>query len=419
MDDDLRALEQRLRAAPTPALRVALARALERVGRRDDAHVVLAADPFAADVRAELARYPAWAHPDGDPGRTSWLDVAPIERAPEVRWRVATGWNAIDTLLATPWGIVHSGARPHVADDALIVLDPETGAVRQERVETSDPLGVIDGALVHAPYVDAAEADGVARALALLDLATGRERWRRPIARSGPSGVGHGWLVVGASREFERLHVLAMTGTTEPPLAGTWAECWLDALTRRRAYVRWTGRAPDFRVHRGVVVLDGEPSPWIEAPIVPWSTPTGPAVGHVAADERGALVLSGRELVLCDPDGRPLWRANDAAVSVLGPTFVVVHGEHGARALDRAGGEPLALALPGDPVTLAAARDWVYSAEAGGTVRGARVNGDDAWSLALDSHLALEDRLKEVVVAGPRRLLVMSHAGVLVCLEQR
>lgn len=43
MDDDLRALEHRLRSAPTAEARVALARGLERVGRRDDAHVVLPA----------------------------------------------------------------------------------------------------------------------------------------------------------------------------------------------------------------------------------------------------------------------------------------------------------------------------------------------------------------------------------------
>src|SRR5687768_16717564 len=116
VDESVRDLEQRLRASPTPENRLALARALERAGRRDDAHVVLAADPFATGVREALAAYPCWSRPDGDPGNTRWLDLPPLERAPRVRWRTELPDPGL--VLPTPWGIVTQLV------EGGVVLDP-------------------------------------------------------------------------------------------------------------------------------------------------------------------------------------------------------------------------------------------------------------------------------------------------------
>lgn len=105
-DDDLRELERAARDGG-PAARLRFARVLERVGRRDDALVALLPARGDAEVRREIARFPAWTHEDATAGRTRAIDVAPIRREPLVRFAVTPrAGRPARALLASPLGIV-------------------------------------------------------------------------------------------------------------------------------------------------------------------------------------------------------------------------------------------------------------------------------------------------------------------------
>ncbi len=119
-DESLRALERA--AAADPSRTRALAKALERAGRADEAWVALCRAVDQPDVRAELATRPAWT-PAGGPGRTHALDLPPVKREPRARW---TARAPGDRLLASPLGVVVTTGR----GTPVAVLDPTSGRLR-------------------------------------------------------------------------------------------------------------------------------------------------------------------------------------------------------------------------------------------------------------------------------------------------
>jgi hypothetical protein len=129
-DSELRKLERELAATGAPETRVRLARELERLGRRDDAFDVLKPGIADAAVRAEIIRFPAWTHPDGDAGRSACVDVAPIRRQPELRI-VRERWDDrafAHKLLVTPFGLAVCGK--FEPEFCIVILDDVSGAVR-------------------------------------------------------------------------------------------------------------------------------------------------------------------------------------------------------------------------------------------------------------------------------------------------
>lgn len=110
----------------------------------------------------------AWTHPEGDAGRTCFVDVEPLASAPRPRWRVDLSGPA--RLLASSAAVVVevSGA----GDEArAVVLDPDTGARRWEVGGLSRLLALRGDTLL------VQDADGTGRAL---DLATGDTLWAAP-----------------------------------------------------------------------------------------------------------------------------------------------------------------------------------------------------------------------------------------------
>jgi hypothetical protein len=405
MDDDLRALEHRVAAAPTAQSRLALARGLERVGRRDDAHVVLAQDPFDADVRAALARYPAWTQADGDPGRTRWLDVPPIEREPAVRWRVELGHlELIEVAAVTPWGIVVVAHDPPRHERALLVLDPRSGAVRHLSHETVEVLGVVSGALLLSSH-----GLGAARTLVAFDLATLADAWRLDLGVNPSPAYAHGSLVVGGDAAERPLALVALTDPFTPPtLPPAWPGIGLAAMTPERAYVTAQRRLRD---RRSFVVRLAEGT--VQG-VEPW----GGALGSFRADTQGVLVtglFDPIEVTLHDPDGARLWRRADfpsGRDAVLGPRHVVMSWRgRDAHVVRREAGQPSTL-LPMKTTSVTAARDWVYACS-GPTLVGARADGAATWT----HDLGAGDLLTAAPAWG-RRVVVLGDAGVVVCLEQ-
>lgn len=199
-DSEIRTLERESRQGGTS---VRYARALERAGQRDAALAVLLAQRDDADVRREIARFPAWTHRDGDAGRSRYLDVAGIQGPPILRWHRHGNATA---LLASPLGLVTSSAD-------TFVLDPETGEERARidgipvalrgadlLVRRGEDLAIVDlvttqetrrlerirheSAVVAADKLVALSRPGL---LETHDLATGERLWSRSIAESaGP-----------------------------------------------------------------------------------------------------------------------------------------------------------------------------------------------------------------------------------------
>src|SRR4051812_16555164 len=91
-----------------PVAALHYARALEREGRRAEAARTLRQHVDHAEVREELARYPAWSHQEADAGHTNQVDAEPIVREPRVLWtrRVAGAPRRDPPLLASALGVV-------------------------------------------------------------------------------------------------------------------------------------------------------------------------------------------------------------------------------------------------------------------------------------------------------------------------
>jgi hypothetical protein len=119
VSEELRDLERA--AAGGGALeRLALAGALERLGRGDEAREALVPARADPDVRRELARFPAWTHAHADAGASNFLDVEPIRTKPRVRWS--------RPVRGTPQTLVASAAVVIASVGRSVALDAETGA---------------------------------------------------------------------------------------------------------------------------------------------------------------------------------------------------------------------------------------------------------------------------------------------------
>src|SRR3954470_10687313 len=111
MDEELRRLEQQVTRGEEGA-KLPLARALERAGRISDALELVAGTP-------------AWCGLFGDAGKSRFMDVEPIRKAPRVLWRSGEPrvWGGRPEIASELGVFVHDG-------DALAALDPETGHYR-------------------------------------------------------------------------------------------------------------------------------------------------------------------------------------------------------------------------------------------------------------------------------------------------
>lgn len=174
MDDALRALERQVATTGEPAARLALAKQLERLGRRDEAQQVLWHGRESAEVRRALAEFPI-ATAIGFPGGTS-TDTLPLRARPRVRWRH-------EQARAVRFGRIFFAPSPLgvaccVDGRRLLVLDPDDGRVRWQR-----PLALVSPA--DRPRIEGEALivpDGHAETI--LDLWTGTPRSRRQLVRA-------------------------------------------------------------------------------------------------------------------------------------------------------------------------------------------------------------------------------------------
>lgn len=404
MDPDLRALEARFRASPTPAARVGLARALERAGRRDEAYALLAGAPFEPEVLPELARYPAWTQVEADAGGARWLDVAPVDRAPRVRWRVDLERDALGLIAATPWGVVVTAWEKDGYGRDAYVLAPDTGEVRLRVRQNPEVLGVLAGVLLTVVHGES----GRSRALEAFDLRLGEPLWSWALGENPTPGLARDALVVGDVGGVGGAPVTFVPlgdARSAPVSPGAWRDVRVAAITPARAYVLDQRRARGGRLqvlHRA----GGAVTPW-----------PGEA-GVLRADDAGALVTGRHDdpgVWLHAPDGATTWHRPDLPIerdALLAPEHVAVWSKKrpAAAVLRRATGEQVA-ALPGLVSSAAGARDWLYACAASRTLVGLRLDGGASWTHQLD-----DDGLEAVVVA-PGRVHTLTEHGVVTCLE--
>lgn len=142
MDDDLRGLERASRAGDAVAC-AAWARALERLGRREEASqahlAALDLGQAAAGARTALARLPAWAGAHGDAGRSGALDVEPLRRPPARCWHVPPA--------VAPAPGVRRFAEPYLLGGwlGLVALHPAPARVEVLDARDGRPLWSVDG----------------------------------------------------------------------------------------------------------------------------------------------------------------------------------------------------------------------------------------------------------------------------------
>lgn len=195
-DDELKALERAVTAGGGPEARLRYARALERVGRRDDALDALIPGRESVDVRREIVRFPA-ARADLSEAASSVAvaDLAPLERAPHVAWTR----RFEEDLDGSLYDEEHDALRRFVTHPLVVgfhsegasfrVIDATTGEDRWQ----SDPAENPDDAselLIAFTATDALIFDGTE--LRVRELWTGEDRCRfEPEVRlNGIAGAG-------------------------------------------------------------------------------------------------------------------------------------------------------------------------------------------------------------------------------------
>ncbi len=179
-DEELRELAR----DSTPAGRITHARALERLGRRDEALDALIPGREDSEVRRVLGGYPAWRDTFGDAGATGWADLSPPRPRPRTRWRVpglldpARAERLNFDLVANPFVVVATRTASSLAG-----IDAVTGAVLWERPFESrrDGRASLDGDAIVLVATDG---------LFVLDAWTGVERLRAPIPNLASRWLG-------------------------------------------------------------------------------------------------------------------------------------------------------------------------------------------------------------------------------------
>ncbi|HZU99808.1 MAG TPA: hypothetical protein VFF73_24055, partial [Planctomycetota bacterium] len=241
----------------------------------------------------------AWTHPHGDAGRTRFVDTAPLEGTPRLRWETATERREHDGVLASPLGIVayHSGER-------LAVLDPDTGAVRFKA--PGEPLAILDGAL----FVESRPARAGVVAIECLDLATGAilHRAGRPFP-VGCTVAGPDSLIVGT----DGLVRLFAPDTRSRALTLVWTR----KVEGGKLGLLATARLVLVNDGLGCTALDSRTG------LVQWR-----ARGRAVAANETVVLIGGRRSFGChDVTGRHLWEGS-GSVLALAPSFVVVEDRH-------------------------------------------------------------------------------------------
>jgi hypothetical protein len=395
-DDDLREL-QRAASDGGTAARLRLGRALERLGRRDEALVALQPAREDPEARLALARFPAWTHEDGSAGRTRAVDVAPIRREPSIRFAVAPrNGRPARALLAGPLGIVW------VDREGTIIIDDETGATRWSCPEEAaaiagDVILLIEGR----------------RALVGRDIWTGERLHETPIdgffSRRGLAGS----VFVGV--RTQEADVLVLDDPRRAP--------------SRREPLAIPGGFMDF-AEADVVLVSGLVLVGKSAEVLAIDLESGEVRYRLRgqlphADEQGAVLSVGRRggLAAHDHAGVPLFSTDEPLVPLaLAPEFIVAArakaDPHVVVALDRRSGERLGplvtLEAAEDVMAWASARDAVYVATERRLVA-ATARGLTLWTLGMgDVTPGAIDHL----VPQSRRLLGTTMHGQLFCLEE-
>lgn len=209
-DQDLRALERAVEGGGGAALRLQLAAALERSGRRWEALEALLPARDDLPARREIGRALSWC---GPLDRGCWLAAPPPGRAPEVTWVQEGPTEPGEVLATSPLGIAIGRREAGRVD----VLDPDGGRARWSWFwSQARPGPFLAG---HWPVqaghaLVGAEADR----LVARDLWTGETLWEAPLAAPAPALVAarDGHLVEWHPRE---VHVRALppAGAPGPP----------------------------------------------------------------------------------------------------------------------------------------------------------------------------------------------------------
>lgn len=417
-DDELRSLERELAASGSVAARLAYARALERLDRRDEAQDVLAPGREDASVRRELGRFPAWSRAEAGPSGSRWTDVRPLSRQPRVRWR----WTAPGTargepqLLSSPLGAVVAVSLDREVPPRATVLSPDGTPVRSwDRERGAAPLALEQGLVL----------DPRGAGVFAVDPVTGDERIlvpRAPGLLTAEAACARGLVLVPEEDDL-RAHELA---------AGECASAWTVARPRTAVF----RTAPHTHATATRVYLSA-PGFGRGGVFTAFERATGAELWRsqrlLAADDAGGLALEAGGLVAVGPGGERLWDASPesvATVHVLAPALVLAEvTDSGLKVvLDRANGG----VRPERPVAqgarvVAAARDVLYSVERAWEGEGGRelahpreivtatsLEGEARWRLELE----WERGVVLALAPAPGRLYVLTSEASVLCLEE-
>jgi hypothetical protein len=383
-DEEIRVLER----DATPAGRLKLARALERLGRSDEALDALLQAREDRSVRAEIARYPAWTHEGANQGNTFSIDAASVLGELRLVW---THRGTLDPrraeplalqFLATPAVAVFSIARGRAA-----VHDIETGEVMWP-FEHGDDLRNSRAAIAGSLLLLRTEEGVVGR-----DLYTGEVRWRLP---------GKAWEVRGGLILFDEGRELVAFEVRDAIPAEVWRrempehhddrgdeDRWF--ATARRVYIRAPGRFTQLERASGASLATERGSVW-------------------CADEAAALCsIAGGALALRPG---PVLALGEAHRPLLGPTRAIAHVFGTATEFDRSDARARELKLVVSDVTYRAAalaRSILYASYGGDVHAVDLAHGRNARVLS-DSRFFID-----AVVPVHRRLLTFAHEGTVTC----
>lgn len=352
-DERLRDLERRAAAGEAEAA-LALAAALERLGRPDDALDALLPARADARVRREVGR---WTE------RWRLGDVKPVRRSPRVRWSVALPGERPWFVDVHPLAVVVASS----ADRHTYLLDPDTGAVRARidgfakslagdlclRCERGQVTGwdAGTGALaLDAPLIGEHHAYAVAGDL----LARCARGWLR--VERLPEPRTNGWH-----------HELGTILLGRPELSGDRVVVWGQTLEKPRRPDPWEARGLDLE-GRLVWRREGDGHVWI---------------GSVGGGE--VVLEEVRRLSLLDRDGEARWSCTADALSGFTPETLLVRDGDVLRWLDRATGEERARPekRSGLRTAVALARDVTAFAGRGRLLSALDASAAPVWELEL------------------------------------
>jgi hypothetical protein len=341
--EELRDLERAVATGGGAAERLRLASALERSGRKDDALAVLVPAREDAEVRRAIGRFPAWTHPDGDAGASGAVDLEPIRERPRVKWTREVGFRPRDMAANAATVFVYAGSAIDAETgqevwnagsslswafalvcDVLLGETPQTfealdSWTGRKLHETPNPGGCFNFD-EHGIVACAAKEDRV------LSYAFDDPRSPPKLARDlvvdfdvsgrcmlAPDRIVFGWRSGAVIVERETLAVVArMSGR---PLR---IEDGALVVAGREGLVDFdlvTGRQLPARFHRMPTLrLDGPPS--------------------LVARARDVFVLTDREALSAEADGKELWRIPGAEL----PTWPIYHLALGSRRIYASGG---------------------------------------------------------------------------------